>query len=133
VDIDKERVTQNIDQRPPLRAEVIVSYVIDACAGDSELVQQMVDFFLNSAANLHKEMETGLAEEDFSVVQRAAHSLKSSSRMFSAETLANLCTDTEGLAVAGERVEIARRLPLIQAEILWLEVALPPFCAELLQ
>jgi HPt (histidine-containing phosphotransfer) domain-containing protein len=115
----------------PLQAETIRSFVVEACGGEREIVLQMVDFFLHSAENLHKEMESGLAAKDFATVRRAAHSLKSSSRMFSAETLSSLCAETEELATKREGDALALLLPPIRAELKWLASELPAFCAGL--
>lgn len=116
----------------PLQAETIRTFVVDACEGEREIVLQMVDLFLHSAENLYKEMESGLATNDFAAVRRAAHSLKSSSRMFSAESLSSLCVETEELAKKEERDALALRLPPIRAELNWLADELPAFCAGLL-
>lgn len=117
----------------PLQAETIRKFVVDACGGDREIVLQMVDFFLHSAENLYKEMESGLAAADFPTARRAAHSLKTSSRMFSAESLAALCAEAEELAINEEGDAFARRLHLIRDELNWLADELPPFCAGMLQ
>lgn len=116
----------------PLQAETIRSFVVDACGGDREVVLQMVDFFLHSAQNLHGQIESGLAAEDFPAMRRAAHSLKSSSRMFSAENLATLCAETERLAENEQADAIALLLPRIRSELSWLTDELPIFCAEML-
>jgi HPt (histidine-containing phosphotransfer) domain-containing protein len=121
-----------VEDHLPLQAETIRSFVADACGGDREIVLQMVDFFLHSAQNLHGEMESGLAAEDFPATRRAAHSLKSSSRMFSAENLATLCAETERLAGQQQADAIALLLPRIRSELNWLTNELPTFCAEML-
>jgi HPt (histidine-containing phosphotransfer) domain-containing protein len=72
-----------------------------------------------------------LAAKDFATVRRAAHSLKSSSRMFSAETLSSLCAETEELATKREGDALALLLPPIRAELKWLASELPAFCAGL--
>lgn len=118
--------------RLPLNSAVIQSFVVDACGGDVELVLGMVDFFLKSAAGLALEMEAGLAAQNWPDVRRAAHSLKSSSRMFSADTLTQLCLDTEKRAIDKEESGIAELLPQIQAELAWLVTELPAFCRAML-
>jgi len=116
----------------PLQADTIRSFVVDACGGEREVVMQMVDFFLNSAENLHKEMKSGLAAEDFPATRRAAHSLKSSSRMFSAESLSSLCAEAEELAKQEKGDALALLLPRVRAELNWLTNELPDFCAGML-
>lgn len=119
------------NHRQPLDAETIRAYVVEACGGDGEIVQQMVNFYLDSADGLLNEMHEGLVKEDYAVTRRAAHSLKSSSRMFSAETLADLCYTTELLAAEARAAEIPPMLPRIEAELRVLKRELPAFCAEL--
>ncbi|MBI3957859.1 MAG: Hpt domain-containing protein [Chloroflexi bacterium] len=119
--------------RPPLNTETIQAFVVDACGGDMEIVLQMVDFFLNSAAGLMAEMESSLAGGNLPVVRRAAHSLKSSSRMFSADTLANLCALAEINVEQDGGVDVAELLPQIQAELTWLVVELPATCRGMME
>lgn len=118
--------------RTPLKPEIIQAFVVDACGGDMEIVLQMVDFFLDSAARLMTEMESSLAGENLPAVQRAAHSLKSSSRMFSAEQLAHLCALAEISAKQKGGVDMAELLPQIEAELTWLAVELPATCRRMM-
>ena len=120
------------DRHLPLQAETIRAFVVDACGGDKEIVMEMVDLFLQSAENLRSEIESGLSIGDFPTTRRAAHSLKSSSRMFSAESLATLCVTAEELAMRGQGDAIALLLPDIRAELTWLTAELPGFCAKML-
>jgi len=123
----------NQEVHSPLRAETIQGYIVDAVGDDKDMVLQMVDLFLESADNLYKEMESGLAAEDFVTVHRTAHSLKSSSRMFGTDSLTILCVEVEDLA--GKKVgdTIRLLLPYVRAEVDWLGDELPAFCANLLK
>jgi len=112
----------------PLNKEIIQAFVVDACGGDLEIVLQMVDFFLNSATGLVAEMEDNLAGGNLPVVRRAAHSLKSSSRMFSADRLSELCALAESSAQKEEGGDVTPLLPQIKAELEWLGVELPATC-----
>lgn len=121
------------DDHIPLDADVIQTFVIDACGGDREIVLQMIQFFLNSASGLMVEMKSGLNGPDLTQVRLAAHSLKSSSRMFSAQTLADLCAEVEERADADKPEGIAALLPQIEAELAWLNDELPVVCRRMLQ
>lgn len=123
----------NEDRHLPLQTETIQAYVVDAIGNDKEVFLQMVDLFLDSADNLHKEIVDGLATKDFSAARRSAHSLKSSSLMFSAESLSALCAEAEALAEKRQDAAIALLLPRIRVELDWLRLELPPFCAKMLQ
>ncbi|MBX3051675.1 MAG: Hpt domain-containing protein [Caldilineaceae bacterium] len=120
---------------PPLDADTIRAYVVDACGGDGEIVSQMVIFFLGSTDDLIAQMKTGVEGNDFDSARRAAHSLKSSSRMFSAEALSILCakaeTVAEAVAETGKAEAFLSLLPAIEREVEWLKACLPQFCAEI--
>lgn len=115
-----------------LNPAIIQAYVIDACGGDVELVLQMVEFFLNSAAKLVAEMRGGLASGNMEELRRAAHSLKSSSRMFSADDLSGLSAQVEQRAKAAETAGIESLLGQIQQQLDELSQALPAFCRGML-
>ena len=70
-------MNSNGGDRTPLNTEVIRAFVVDACGGDREIVLQMVDFFLNSAAGLVVEMKTGLATDDRSEERRVGKECRS--------------------------------------------------------
>ncbi|MFZ1752770.1 MAG: Hpt domain-containing protein [Caldilineaceae bacterium] len=104
---------------------------MDACGGDGEIVSQMVIFFLGSTDDLIAQMKTGVEGNDFDSARRAAHSLKSSSRMFSAEALSILCAEAETVAETGKAEAFLSLLPAIEREVEWLKAYLPQFCAEI--
>ncbi|HRJ41889.1 MAG: Hpt domain-containing protein [Caldilineaceae bacterium] len=116
----------------PLNPEIIQTYVIDACGGDREIVLQMVDYFLESSAKMVGEMKVELAADNLPAVYRAAHSLKSSAKMFSAEALSNLCAQTEESALQKLRSEISLQLPELQRELERISVELPIVCRQIL-
>ena len=70
----------------------------DIAGGDLAFVAEMIDAFLVEASDLLEMMRGALASEDASVLRRAAHSLKSSSAMFGATTVAERCRRLEELS-----------------------------------
>jgi HPt (histidine-containing phosphotransfer) domain-containing protein len=73
----------------------------EIAGGDPAFVSEMIDTFLVEASDLLKMMRDALEHEDATVLRRAAHSLKSSSAMFGATTVAERCRRLEELAKAG--------------------------------
>jgi len=109
----------------PLNRESIQTFVIDACGGEPDIALEMVDFFLQSATKLTAEIETHLAADNMPEARRAAHSLKSGSRMFGDDTLADLCWRAEKSADENDRDTVAELFPQIQTELAWLHDELP--------
>ena len=117
----------------PLNRESIRTFVIDACGGEPELVLEMVEFFLQSATKLTAEIETHLAANNMPEARRAAHSLKSGSRMFGDDTLADLCWRAEKSAEENDRGIVSELLPQIQVALAWLCNELPVTSRKMLE
>lgn len=111
---------------------IVQAFVIDACGGDLDLVLQMVEFFVNSATKLVAEMRDGLAGGEMEQLRRAAHSLKSSSRMFSANHLSDLSAEVESRAKAGQTDGVDPLVGQVQEELERVAQALPAFCRGIL-
>jgi HPt (histidine-containing phosphotransfer) domain-containing protein len=62
---------------------------------DPGLLQELIDLFLGDAPRRIDEMHLGLREGDFSLMQRSAHTLKSSSANLGATRLSQVCKDLE--------------------------------------
>lgn len=96
-------------------------------------VADMIDSFLANSVELVKALDTSLAADDAPTFARSAHTLKSNSALFGAQTLAALCQELElagkdnelgGLqekledlnreykSVCGELADLRRSLPL---------------------
>lgn len=65
---------------------------------DPGLLAELIDLFLSDAPARLREVEVGLAKGDITLVQRAAHTLKSSSANIGAMTLSGICRRIEELA-----------------------------------
>lgn len=123
---------RNETPHAPLNRANIQTFVIDACGGEPEIALEMVDFFLESANKLTAEIETQLAADNMPEARRAAHSLKSGSRMFGDETLADLCLRAEKSAEENDRATVSALLPQIQLAVAWLGDELPVIFREML-
>ena len=75
---------------------------------DPVLVRELVADFVDDTPQRLKALEQGFSTEDAKLVERTAHTLKSSSELLSGEDLARLCHTIESLAQQGD-LENARR------------------------
>ena len=77
---------------------------------DPGLLTELIDLFLTDAPERVREVEKGLATGDIKLVERAAHTLKSSSANIGALTLSSICKRIEELARNQEKDAIKRLL-----------------------
>ncbi len=67
--------------------------------GRPDILQQLVRTYLASSAKLVEDIQAAVLTHDFSALRLAAHSMKSSSRVLGARSLADLCQQLETAAV----------------------------------
>ena len=65
------------------------------CGGDEDLVQKMVDCFLEEGEKLLQSLEMAIVAQDSKMLHYYAHSLKSSAAAFGAKQLTQLCQELE--------------------------------------
>ena len=65
------------------------------CGGDEDLVQKMVDCFLEEGEKLLQSLEMAIVAQDSKMLYYYAHSLKSSAAAFGAKQLTQLCQELE--------------------------------------
>ncbi|MHB8634448.1 MAG: response regulator [Thermoplasmatota archaeon] len=99
--------------------KVVLGPVLDAEAfaelerglgGDPNVVRELAATYIDESAHLLDELRAGLASSHKETVQRAAHTLKSTSATFGATRLAELSREMEGLARQGLLAPIAKRV-----------------------
>lgn len=83
-----------------LDSESIQLFCSQVCDGDEAVMTELMTMYLQSLDNLVKEMEEALHGKNLKLLRRAAHTLKSSSRIFGAEQLSNNCARLEEMALA---------------------------------
>lgn len=100
------------DQSPPpvIDLEVVESLKALDEDGGCGLFLELIDLFVKDAATQVSALQAGLAAGDFKVVERAAHTLKSSSANIGASNLSALCSELEKLGRAGT---LAGAAPLV--------------------
>jgi CheY-like chemotaxis protein len=62
---------------------------------DPEFLAELIDSYLDNARSLLQEIYTSFAQQNFELMTRTVHTLKSSSGVIGAEDLFNLCRDLE--------------------------------------
>ncbi|MEM7515384.1 MAG: Hpt domain-containing protein [Planctomycetota bacterium] len=69
---------------------------------DPGLVVELIDLFLADAPSRIEEIQTGLRTGDFELLERAAHTLKSSSANLGARELSQICLELEDMGRKAE-------------------------------
>jgi signal transduction histidine kinase/HPt (histidine-containing phosphotransfer) domain-containing protein len=85
--------------------------------GDTDLLREIVDLFLEECPRLLDEAEDGLVFGDLKRVERAAHSLKGSASNFYARRLVELALRLETSARSGDSHQAAETLELLGGEL----------------
>lgn len=118
-------------QRVPARVEEPIGPAINREAlqrfhemmgEDSDALGDLIDGFLTEAPRLLEQIQQALAAGEASVLQRAAHTLKSNAALFGAEALAALCKEVELLAKERALAQVEGMLGQIEQE--WRRVQL---------
>jgi len=90
--------------------------LLDATGGDSAFLAEMIDAYLEDAADLFGAIEGALAGGQPEEWRRAAHSLKSNSATFGAVPLSEMCREIEERGEAGEIDGLSSLLDAARAE-----------------
>lgn len=81
-----------------LAAEVTLDGLITMLGDDPETLLDIVTSFLDDAPNLMQAINQGIETQNLELVERNAHTIKSSSRLFGAEQFAAQCQKLEDSA-----------------------------------
>ena len=92
--------------------------------GASGLLNKVITIFLRDAPERIKTIRDAVMSGDASVVQRAAHSLKSSSANVGAQHLSSLCKEIESMGRANTITHAAELLSQVETEYVAVEAAL---------
>ncbi len=87
--------TPSTNDQPVLDSTVLKRLQHELGDNDMAMVGELVDLYLHETPQLLAELRRGLMRQDASIVQRAAHTLKSTSTMIGAFRLASLCANLE--------------------------------------
>jgi HPt (histidine-containing phosphotransfer) domain-containing protein len=94
--------------------EGILRALLDDMGGDVEVVKELIQSYLGEAPRLLAEARQAVAAKDAPTVQRAVHTLKSTSATFGAMTLAETSKAMEA-AARGGTIPTATQLDELEA------------------
>jgi two-component system, sensor histidine kinase and response regulator len=100
---------------------------LDRVEGDRELLQELVNLFLEEYPQLVKEIREGLRCQDAKLVQRPAHSLKSALGNLSAVRSFEAAYRLELLSRDAQLSELETAFILLEDELSTLRSAMQPF------
>jgi len=90
---------------PSLPSKVLdqaaLDMLLEVVGGEWELLEELIDSFLEEAPPLLSKMSAALAKEDSNTLRLTAHTLKSSGNDFGATQFAQLCQQLEDLGQSG--------------------------------
>jgi HPt (histidine-containing phosphotransfer) domain-containing protein len=87
------------------------------CDGDKEFASELIGTFETSGEQSLQEIQDGLAKNDLSAAQRAAHSLKGAAGSIGAMIARNVAADLEIAAKEGDAGKAALLLDVLRGEI----------------
>lgn len=99
-----------------LNPQSIEAIFIEACDRDPGLLAELIDVYQRSADSLLKEMSRACRHKNVADLRRAAHTLKSSSKMVGADRLAKVCSELEAIAHAGNWDGVEQKLDVVEAQ-----------------
>jgi len=106
-DDDNDIVVRDAKVQSKPEATALDKKVIAALPGGAVMLPRILTLFLKNSEELLLMMETGIQQNDAGQVQRAAHTLKSSSAMVGAKALSELCITIEAISAQGELADVA--------------------------
>jgi CheY-like chemotaxis protein len=108
-------------QEAPVLSEAINTEVLDAFrntmgANASAFLAQLIDIYLEETPLLLQAISTAVTQQDAAAMQKAAHTLKSSSASLGAMTLSKLCEQIESMGHSGTTAGVGEIVAQIESE-----------------
>ncbi|HBB32937.1 MAG TPA: histidine kinase [Cyanobacteria bacterium UBA8803] len=119
--------TEAVPQSPePNESDAIDLKNLKDLAGEgaNEFIIEVIDSYLAETPQLLRSLNKALEQGNAELLQRSAHSLKSSSALLGANTLSQFGKTLEGMGDTGTTVEASVLLPQVMAEYQRVEAAL---------
>jgi len=89
----------------------------DVIGGDAEDVEEFINDFSHIAPELVGKLVSGVEHGDWNAVKISSHTLKSNSRDFGANKLAELCASLEKESAEGEVADAKNKVERISSEM----------------
>ncbi|MCA6571706.1 MAG: PAS domain S-box protein [Pseudanabaena sp. M38BS1SP1A06MG] len=93
--LESQPVTPNISTPLSINIGTLIETANDIGGEDSSFLSELIDSYLDNSRSLLQELYTSFAQQNFDLMLRTVHTLKSSSGMIGAEDLSELCRDLE--------------------------------------
>ena len=121
--------TTETDIVPTPEPEKIIDLAVlqelkEIAGGESELLVEVIDCYLEDSPKLLDEMSQAIQQQQAILLQRSAHSMKSSSASVGASNLSELCKELEYIGREGTTEGADKILSQAQAEYMLVETAL---------
>lgn len=81
-----------------IAAEISLEDLIEMVGDETEVLHELINSFLDDSPKILQAIQAGISTQDAELVERSAHTLKSSSRLFRAEQFAMQCQVIEDTA-----------------------------------
>ncbi|MBD2232839.1 hybrid sensor histidine kinase/response regulator [Phormidium tenue] len=120
------RVLETRKSTTPAAVDLTALHTFATTVGgdDARFMADLIASYLESADQLLVDMGTALDQQDWSTLQRAAHTLKSSSASVSADALSALCHDLEAVLRQDSNPAVADRVEAIRYALADVKTAL---------
>jgi len=109
---------------PVVDLTALQSFATTVGGGDASFMADLIASYLESADQLVSTMTTALGQHDWPTLQRAAHTLKSSSAAVSAEALSGLCRDLEAVLRQNSTATVTDQVEAIRDALAGVKTAL---------
>jgi HPt (histidine-containing phosphotransfer) domain-containing protein len=113
---------------PPLDTEVLQTFRQTMGENAEAFLTQLIDIYLEEAPDLLQAISAAITQTDASAMQRAAHTLKSSSASLGAITLSKLCQELEDMGQASTMTDALSLESQLKVEYERVKVALQLEC-----
>ncbi|GFZ98793.1 response regulator [Okeania sp. KiyG1] len=125
--IPETTTEQDVLSQPELEGVIdlaVLQELKKIAGGESELLVEVIDCYLEDSPKLLDEMSQAIKQQQAKLLQRSAHSMKSSSASVGASNLSELCKKLEYIAREGTTEGADKILSQAQAEYRLVETAL---------
>lgn len=119
------RPLENPEQKTVNLEEQIINALNELTGGITEVNNELLDAYAQSCTDLINEMQLAIKQNDAKLLERPAHSLKSSSASMGLSVFSELCKELELRSRAGETIQaLAETLQKVFAEYALIKQAL---------
>jgi two-component system, sensor histidine kinase and response regulator len=105
------------DNEPQTLAAVDFADLLARVEDDSTLAEEMIELYLDSSPRLLAEIESGIKQQNPSVIRNAAHTLKGALQNLSADNGAKVALQLEQQGMSGEMTDVESSLAALKQEL----------------